>query len=48
MVMAEMVTGRNVSGPKMNSHRQMAFASVLEFHEHKTDDRKMKTPFLFA
>ena len=47
--------GRNGSGPKMNSHRQMTsdafifkFASVSEYHRHKTHDRKMRTPFLFA
>ena len=51
MVMAEMIKGRNCSGPKMNSHSDefiLKFASVSEFHRHKTDDRKMRTPFLFA
>ena len=49
MVMAKMVMSRNGSGPKMNSHSDefiLKFASVSEFH--KTDDRKMRTPFLFA
>ena len=39
MVMAEMVLGRNGSGPKMNSHSDefiLKFASVSEFHRHKT------------
>ena len=43
--------GRNGSGPKRNSHSDkfiLKFASVSEFHRHKTDDRKMWTPFLFA
>ena len=50
--MAEMVMGRNGSGPKMSSHRQMfsytfilKFASVSEFQGHNTDDRKLRTPF---
>ena len=49
--MAEMVMGRNGSGMKMNSDSDefiLKFASVSEFHRHKTDDRKMRTPFLFA
>ena len=43
--------GRNGSGPKMNSHSDefiLKFASVSEFNRHKTDNRKMRTPFLFA
>ena len=46
-----MVMGQNGSGPKMNSHSDefiLKFALVAEFHRHKTDDRKMRTPFLFA
>ena len=43
--------GLNDSGPKMNSHSDefiLKFESVSEFHRHKTDDRKMRTSFLFA
>ena len=49
--------GRNGFGPKWfrAENEQMAsdafifkFASVSEFCRHKTDDRKMRTPFLFA
>ena len=49
--------GRNCSGPKWfwAENQQMAsdafifkFASVSEFYRHKTGDRKMRTPFLFA
>ena len=55
LVMAEMVIGRNGSRPKISSYQQMAsdtfilkFALVSEFHRHTTDDRKLRTPFLFA
>ena len=51
MVMAKMVMGRNGSVTQMNNHSDeliLKFASVSEFHRHKTDDRKMRTPFLFA
>ena len=49
--------GRNGYGPKWfwAENEQMAsdafifkFASVSEFYRNKTDDRKMRTPFLFA
>ena len=49
--------GQNGYGPKWfwAENEQMAsdafifkFASVSEFHRHKTDDQKMRTPFLFA
>ena len=55
MVMAEMVMARNDSTTKISSHRQMAsdtfilkFALVSEFHRHNPDDRKLRTPILFA
>ena len=51
MVLIKMVMARNGSWPKMNSHSDefiLKLASVSELHRHKTDDRKMRKPFLFA
>ena len=52
---AEMVMGRNGSGSKMSSHRQMTtdsfilkFSLVSGFHRHSLNILKLRTPFLFA
>ena len=51
MVMAEIVMGRNNFGPKISSHRQMAFDTfILKFLSvrQNCENRKLRTPFLFA